>query len=359
MSVEMDVDSGDALPQADAGPAAEEVAVTMSKPDVPVPIKSEPEQTPIQPEPPKQKPGPHYKIRYSLSGHTMSISSLKFSPDGSKLASSGADKIIKLWDTYTGDVLRTLVGHTEGISDIAWSNDGEYLASASDDKTIRIWDMKVGTEIKTLLGHTNFVFCVNYNPNSNLLVSGGFDETVRVWDVARAHSDPVTSVAFNHDGTLIVSCAMDGLMSLRIWDADSGQCLKTLVDDDNPICSHVKFTPNSKFVLASTQDSTLRLWNYQTSRCVKTYTGHTNRTFCIFACFTNTKGKYVVSGSEDAKVYIWDLQTRQILQVLQGHRDVVLALATHPTKSIIASASMEKDLTIRLWYDDSEDPIST
>jgi COMPASS component SWD3 len=91
--------------------------------------------------------------------------------------------------------------------------------------------------VKTLLGHTNFVFCLNYNPNSNLLASGGFDETVRVWDVARgnvisdlvllliklkgqgkplkvlpAHSDPVTSVGFNHDGTLIVSCAMDGLM---------------------------------------------------------------------------------------------------------------------------------------------------
>ena len=68
--------------------------------------------------------------------------------------------------------------------------------------------------------------------------------------VLPAHSDPVTAVAFNHDGTLIVSCAMDGLMYSccfpllsdfdalllsRIWDADSGQCLKTLVDDDNPI----------------------------------------------------------------------------------------------------------------------------
>ena len=125
---------------------------------------------------------------------------------------------------------------------------------------------------------------MNYNPLSNLLVSGGFDETVRVWDVARgtvlflsvalenreptvypagkslkvlpAHSDPVTAVSFSHDGTLIVSCAMDGLMCVsalrfcseghsltrfysRIWDADSGQCLKTLVDDDNPVwCVH-------------------------------------------------------------------------------------------------------------------------
>ena len=138
------------------------------------------------------------------------------------------------------------------MNDIAWSGDGEFLASASDDKTVVLWSMEQvrvplfaplwfnspcqGDVAKTLLGHTNFVFCVNFNPRSNLLVSGGYDETVRVWDVARgmvclhvficvtnhlagqslkvlpAHSDPVTSVGFSHDGTLIVSCAMDGLM---------------------------------------------------------------------------------------------------------------------------------------------------
>ncbi|EEB99164.1 hypothetical protein MPER_01208, partial [Moniliophthora perniciosa FA553] len=113
----------------------------------------------------------------------------------------------------------------------------------------------------------------------------------------------------------------------RIGDSESGQCLKTLVDDDNPICSHVRFSANSKYVLVSTQDSTIRLWDYHQSRCVKTYTGHTNRTYCICACFGNTKNKYIVSGSEDNKAYVWDLQTRKVIQVLEGHRDVVLAVA--------------------------------
>jgi len=54
----------------------------------------------------------------------------------------GADKLIKLWDGITGQILNTLQGHTEGISDIAWASDGEYLASASDDKTIKIWSME-------------------------------------------------------------------------------------------------------------------------------------------------------------------------------------------------------------------------
>lgn len=77
----MDIDAADAVPQPGSGsaPAQENADVEMPS----LPIKSEPEQTP------ERKPGPHYKIRFSLSGHTMSISSLKFSPDGSKLASSG------------------------------------------------------------------------------------------------------------------------------------------------------------------------------------------------------------------------------------------------------------------------------
>ena len=43
---------------------------------------------------------------------------------------------------------------------------------------------------------------------------------------------------------------------------NSGQCLKTLIDDDNPPVSFVKFSPNGKYILAATLDNTLKLWDY-------------------------------------------------------------------------------------------------
>jgi COMPASS component SWD3 len=113
----------------------------------------------------------------------------------------------------------------------------------------------------------------------------------------------------------------------RIWDTSTGQCLKTLMDDTTPPVSCVKFAPNSKFLLASSMDDKIKLWDYFASSCLKTYQGHVNKRYCIiFAlCYSDDLSQnWVVSGSEDNSIYIWDLQSRKILKKIdQAHSGMV------------------------------------
>ena len=54
---------------------------------------------------------------------------------------------MKIWDTNTGENIRTLYGHINSVHSVAWSSDGNRIASGSDDSTIKIWDANTGTDL--------------------------------------------------------------------------------------------------------------------------------------------------------------------------------------------------------------------
>lgn len=304
----------------------------------------------------------HYKQKFVLTGHKKGISQVRFSPDGRWIASGAADGTIKIWDATTGMHMRTLEGHLAGVSTIAWSPDSNAIASGSDDKTIRLWHRATGKPYPApLLGHHNYVYSLAFSPKGNMLASGSYDEAVFLWDLrARrqmrslpAHSDPVGGVDFIRDGTLVCSCSTDGL--IRVWDAATGQCLQTIVHEDNAPVTTARFSPNGRYILAFTLDSCIRLWDYVSGTCKKTYQGHINVKYALGGAFGVTgSDAFIASGSETGEIYFWDVKSKDIVQKVSGHQGPVMWVDTCPGQSgTLVSGGL--DATVRIWVDVNED----
>ena len=89
-------------------------------------------------------------LERTLTGHSDSVWSVAYSPDGQTLASGSwdntinwsSDKTIKLWNVKTGNLVQTLTGNSSRVNSVAYSPDGQTLASGSHDNTIKIWRLK-------------------------------------------------------------------------------------------------------------------------------------------------------------------------------------------------------------------------
>ena len=90
------------------------------------------------------------KLVGSLQGHSDSVYSVSFSPDGTKVA-SGSYREVKLWDVTSGECLQTLEGHSGWVRSVSFSPDGTKIASGSRDDTIKIWEDPRHGELKVTM----------------------------------------------------------------------------------------------------------------------------------------------------------------------------------------------------------------
>jgi WD40 repeat protein len=285
---------------------------------------------------------------FTLYGHTRSVNSASFSPDGTRIITASSDRTAKVWDTRTGSPLLELKGHTEWVESASFSPDGSRVVTASGDRTAKVWDARTGSPLLELKGHTDTVMSAVFSPDGTRIVTASSDRTAKVCD-ARTGSEllelkgdtaQLESAAFSPDGTRIVTASLDGT---RVWDARTGTPLLEL-RGQTAAASSASFSPDGTRIITASGDQTAMVWDARTGTPLLELKGHTSP---LTRAAFSPDGTRIVTASWDQTAKVWDARTGTLLLELKGHTNTVNSATFSPDGARIVSAS--RDLTAKVW----------
>jgi WD40 repeat protein len=287
--------------------------------------------------------------------HQPVVMGLQFSADGKELLTCGADSLIKLWDVITGQQIATFSGHGAHVYAVVLSPDGSLVASASGDQTIRIWDRATQKQIARLQGHGDEVGALAFSQDGKTLVSGSKDGLIKLWDVPQQRDDPtflgapegVFAGDFSRDGRFFVTYSPAGIGG---WSAQERKQLGLIPFADDKSLADGPFAINGGMLAFRWLGGAVRIFNlmpFQEANLLPSPSSDSERTNSVLAQLAlSDDGKLLAAGSVAGEAEVQDWSRRQSL----AH----WTMRANPSSLLFAPdgrflASGHVDGTVRFW----------
>lgn len=155
------------------------------------------------------------------------------------------------------------------------------------------------------------------------------------------HRLPITRVLFHPVYNVIVTASEDS--TIKVWDYETGEFERTLKGHTDSV-QDISFVNTGKILASCSADMTIKLWDFEGFECLKTLHGHDHNVSSV-AFMPN--GDHIISSSRDKTMKLWEVATGYCVKTYKGHSDWVRTVRPNSSGTLLASCS--NDQTVRVW----------
>nr|CAG4647937.1 EOG090X073E [Moina brachiata]SVE93039.1 EOG090X073E [Moina brachiata] len=290
----------------------------------------------------------NFRVAKVFKENTDRINNIDFSPTGDALISSSEDDQIVIYDCEKGTQKRTVNSKKYGVDLVHFTHakNTAIHASTKVDDTIRYLSLHDNKYIRYFPGHTKKVVALSMSPVDDMFLSGSMDKTLRLWDLRSPNCQGLMNLAsrpvaaFDPEG-LIFAAGVNS-ESVKLYDLrsfDKGP-FATFRLNPEKTCewTGLKFSPDGKLILLSTNSNTIRLIDAFTGNPTHALMGHQNDKKIPLEASFSPDSQYVFSGSTDGKVHVWHAESGiRISSFPNDHLGAVQCIQFNPKFMMLAS----------------------